>query len=246
MPASADAPGLTFGRVAGAYERTRPGYPPEAIDRAFAELALSSGSTILDLGAGTGKLTRILQARAAHVVPVEPDDRMRALLGHDALAGSAEAIPLPDASVDAVFAGEAFHWFDLSLALPEIVRVLRRHGGLAIVGNAWGEQLQPGLLPRPFAEELDEIWARFHPKDRVFPDRRRDLEQSPFGPLGTAEFEWETAISGRDLVDLQLTSSTPASIPDDEREAVAARAYPLMGEAYRLRVRTELWWTSLP
>jgi SAM-dependent methyltransferase len=238
-------PGTTFGRVAEAYERTRPGYPPAALDRAVAELELDHGSVVLDLGAGTGKLTRLLRERFDRVIPVEPDDEMRAYIGEEALAGNAEAIPLPDDAVDAVFVGEAFHWFDTARALPELERVLRRGGGLAIVANAWGEQVQPGLLPAPFKADLDRIWACFHQPDRVFPDWRNAFPETSFGPLGHAGFEWTVRISGRDLVDLQLTASTPATIADDERRAVAERAYLLVEPDYDLRVETELYWTRL-
>jgi len=235
--------GRAFGRVAEAYDRTRPGYPPEALDRATRELGLSADATVLDLAAGTGVLTRLLRQRFSHVVAVEPDDDMRAFV-EDALAGSAEAIPVDDASVDAVFVGEAFHWFDAPVALAEIARVLRG-GGLAVIANAWGEKLTPGLLPRQFADELDAIWARFHAPDRVFADWREAVAGSAFGPVGHAQFDWVARISGRDLVDLQLTASTPASIGDDERRAVAERAYPLMEDAYDMPVNTHLDWTRL-
>ena len=231
------APGRTFGRVADAYARTRPRYTPAALDRAIAELALEAGATVLDLGAGTGNLTRALRERFATVVAVEPDEEMRARFDGDALAGSAEEIPLPDGSVDAVFVGEAYHWFDHDRALPEIARVVRPGGGVGVLSRSWGEQEQPGLLPRPFAAELDAVWARFH-ADRRFPDLAAGLE-------GPVRFEETVPISGRDLVDLHLTASTPASIPDDEREAIAQRAYPLMDDRYDLRVVTALYWRLL-
>ena len=245
MPALAETRvGRTFGRVAAAYDRTRPGYPAAAIDRAVAELGLSTYAVVLDLAAGTGKLTRVLRDRFTDVVAVEPDDEMRAYLP-GALAGSAEAIPLADDSVDAVFVGEAFHWFDAPRALAEIARVLRPGGGIAVVGNEWGEGRQPGVLPDPLKEDLDRIWARFHAPDVTFSDWRDALPGSPFGPLGHESFDWTVRISGRDLVDLQLTASTPASIEDEERRAVAERAYPLVEPEYELRVHTDLYWARL-
>ncbi len=231
-------PGQTFGRVAEAYARTRPPYPPAAIERAAHELGLTRESTVLDLAAGTGNLTRSLRDVFAHVIAVEPDAGMRAQFDGEVFAGSAEAIPLPDGSVDAVFVGEAFHWFDFERALAEIRRVAR---GLAVLNRSWGETEQPGLLPPAFWTELEEVWRRFHGRRRgEFPDWR-DVVQ-PHGPL---RFEQTVRISGRDLADLHLTASTPASIPDDERAAIAERAYPLMDEAYDLRVVTELYWRGV-
>jgi SAM-dependent methyltransferase len=232
-------PGRTFGRVADAYARTRPRYQPAAIDHAADALGLDAGATVLDLGAGTGTLTRALRERFARVLAVEPDEGMRARFDGEILAGSAEEIPLADGSVDAVLVGEAYHWFDHTRALPEIARVVRPGGGLAVLSRSWGEQEQPGLLPRSFAADLDEVWARFHAGRGAFPDLTADLE-------GPVRFEETIGISGRDLVDLHLTASTPASIPDDEREAIAERAYPLMNAMYEIRVVTVLYWRLLP
>jgi SAM-dependent methyltransferase len=228
-------PGETFGRVAEAYARTRPPYPRAAVERAAHELGLTRDATVLDLAAGTGNLTRSLREHFARVIAVEPDAGMRAQFAGEVLVGSAEAIPLADGFVDAVFAGEAFHWFDAARALAEIRRVGR---GLAVLSRSWGEIEQPGLLPPPLWAELDEIWRRFHAGPRAdFPDWRDTVR-----PEGPARFEEAVRISGCDLVDLHLTGSTPASIPDEEREAIAQRAYPLMEDEYDLRVTTELYW----
>jgi SAM-dependent methyltransferase len=234
-------PGRTFGRVAEAYDRTRPAYGAAALDRAASLLELDPGGTVLDLAAGTGKLTSALRDRFARVIAVEPDDAMRAYIAGESLAGSAEAIPLADDAVDGVFVGEAFHWFDWEPALAEIQRVVRPDGGLAVVARSWGEQEQPGLLPEAFKADLDEIWARFHPAVREFPDWVAIAALS-----GPERFVDTVRLSGRDLVDLHLTASTPASIAPDERAAIAARAYPLMARAYDLRVVTQLYWRSFP
>src|SRR5213078_1772929 len=116
-----------------------------------------------DLAAGTGRLTKELRRRFADVVAVEPDERMRAV-HRTALAGSAEAIPLDAASVDAVFVGEAFHWFDPEVAIPEVVRVLRPRGGLAIVSTHWWETEPP--LPGAALEVLSEPYERSRPQRR--------------------------------------------------------------------------------
>ena len=242
MPALAEAVlGLTFGRVAEAYDRTRPAYAPEPVERAASKLGLERDATVLDLGAGTGKLTSALRARFGRVLAVEPDDAMRAYIDGDVLAGSAEAIPLGEHAVDAVFVGEAFHWFAWERALAEIARVVRPGGGLAVLARSWGEQEQPGLLPRAFGDDLDEIWARFHRDRREFPDWIAIADLA-----GPERFVDVVRISGRDLVDLHLTASTPASIDDAERAAIGARAYPLMAPEYDLRVVTELYWRTMP
>jgi SAM-dependent methyltransferase len=235
LPASAEGvPGRTFGRVAESYARTRPPYARAVIDRAAAELGLGSGASVLDLAAGTGNLTRTLRACFAHVLAVEPDGDMRAHFDGDVRDGTAESIPLPDAAVDAVFVGEAFHWFDHRRALAEIRRVGR---GLAVLMRSWGEQEQPGLLPARVRDDLDAVWARFHEPGRTFPDWREVLAAD-----GDVELVETVRISGRDLVDLHLTGSTPASIPDEERDAIARRAYPLMDAWYDMRVLTHLYW----
>ena len=118
------------------YERGRPGYSGDAVD----VVGVPASSSVLDLGAGTGKLTRVLLTRFARVSAVEPADAMRLRLAElcpdaEAFAGSAEEISLPDASVDAVFSAESFHWFDGERALAEIARVLRPSGALALMWN---------------------------------------------------------------------------------------------------------------
>jgi SAM-dependent methyltransferase len=134
--------GSSFGSVAAAYAEHRPGYPAAAVRWCVAPVGRDIGSLrVLDLGAGTGKLTAALAELAAEVTAVEPDPAMLEELGRGlpsvrALAGSAEQIPLPDASVDAVLCGQSMHWFDLSRALPEIARVLVPGGTLGALWNS--------------------------------------------------------------------------------------------------------------
>ena len=128
-----------FARSVDAYERARPEYPPEAIAWLAEELDLRPGRTVVDLAAGSGKLSRPLAALGCEVIAIEPVAEMRAAIGPTARAldGTAEAMPLPDDSADAVTVGQAFHWFDGPKALVEIERVLRPGGGraLALVWN---------------------------------------------------------------------------------------------------------------
>jgi SAM-dependent methyltransferase len=133
-----------FDRAAADYERGRPGYPQEAIDLLATELEFGAGSIVVDLAAGTGKLTRGLIMTGAHVVAVEPVPGMREQLVRlvpdaETLAGTAEAIPLADASADALLVAQAFHWFDTPAAAREIHRVLRPGGGLGVIWNVWDD-----------------------------------------------------------------------------------------------------------
>jgi ubiquinone/menaquinone biosynthesis C-methylase UbiE len=141
-----------FDHAVDDYERARPGFPAKAIEHLRDELGLQPGRTVLDLAAGTGKLTRQLVGTGARVVAVEPLANMRAALEQavpeaDALDGVAEEIPLPDGSVDAITIAHAVHWFDRERAFPEMHRVLRPGGAVAVLGNQrdHGSPLQEGI-----------------------------------------------------------------------------------------------------
>jgi SAM-dependent methyltransferase len=147
-----------FASVADAYERGRPEYPRAAIGALTAELGLAPEARVLDLAAGTGKLTRALVAAGLDVVAVEPQGPLRAALAGSVgeervLDGLAERIPLPDDSLDAVTVADAIHWFDHGPALAEIARVLRPGGGLAVLvtaadwsGASWADELGRMLM----------------------------------------------------------------------------------------------------
>lgn len=193
-----------FARVADEYHRGRPGYPPEAIAWLLAPLQARGAEPldVLDLGAGTGKLTRALLEAGHRVVAVEPLAEMRAILAAQlpaaqTLAGTAEALPLEDHSVDAVTVGSAFHWFDRTAALTEIARVLRDPGVLGLLGNAfhtsqpWVAQVReilgPPALQRPghwpsteeLARDFEDVREREFPHvQRIDPARLRDLALS--------------------------------------------------------------------
>jgi SAM-dependent methyltransferase len=232
--------GLSFGNVAETYHRVRPPYSASLLDRAQEALALGAHASVLDLAAGTGRLTAELRRRFAEVAAVEPDERMRAVHG-EALAGSAEAIPLADASVDAVFVGEAFHWFDPAAAIPELVRVLRPRGGLAIVSTHWWETEPP--LPEPALAPLSEPWERSQPLRR--PPWDDAFASSPFEPLRYEEDEEELTVTPDELLAMYSTTSSLAALPAGERDALFARVRPLLEGPYRLPLRHELVWTRL-
>lgn len=189
---------LSFGAAAEDYDRHRPGYPIEAV----AWATPPAPARVVDLGAGTGILTRTLLATGHEAVPVEPDDGMRAQLarstgGRAALAGSAEGIPLPDASVDGVVAGQAYHWFDRERAHREIARVLRPGGVFATLWNIRDDSV-------PWVAELTAIAdaARGY---RGADDHVPGSFGPRFGSLERAEFPHATIHTPGSLVELMKT-----------------------------------------
>jgi SAM-dependent methyltransferase len=246
-----EAPPDAFGRAAREYELGRPEWPAELLDRIIADLGMRPDAAVLDLGAGTGKLTRALVPRFERVVGVEPDDAMRELLeevvpGAESRAGSAEAIPLGEAEVDAVFSAEAFHWFASFETLGEIVRVLRPGGGLIVLWNIPLEHAAVG-------EEADAVIDEAHSRGgtpglpRVLSGQwRRPIADAGFEELREAELERELVSDREGWIANLLSVSSIAVQPDDERAAFAARLQELVppGELRR-RVKTVAYWTRL-
>jgi SAM-dependent methyltransferase len=165
---------------------------------------------------------------------------MRALHG-TALAGSAEAIPLGGQSVDAVFVGEAFHWFDTAAAIGELARVLRPRGGLAIFWTHWWETEPP--LPERALELLREPYQRFAAQRNPPWDDRFD--ESPFEPLRYERLEEAIVVEPDSLLELYSTTSSLAAIQREERDAIFAAVRPLLAGPYRLPLKHELTWTRL-
>lgn len=209
---------LSFGEEAAAYERGRPSYPPEAIDWLLQEGARN----VLDLGAGTGKLTVRLVERGLDVIAVDPIPEMlevlsRSLPDTPALLGSAEDIPLPDDSVDSVLVAQAWHWFDPERAVKEVARVLRPGGRLGLVWNTRDERLG-------WVKDLGSIVG--HEED---PFSRRVTLPHPFAGVERQQFEWTSYLTPRALIDLVASRSycitSPAAVRsktlDQVRELLA-------------------------
>jgi SAM-dependent methyltransferase len=203
----------SFETVAHEYERHRPDYPPEAITWAAEVLALPADARVLDVGAGTGKLTRVLVAAGFDVAAVEPGgamlDQLRlAVPEAEAHEAPAEQIPLPEESADAAFAAQAFHWFDRERALAELQRVLRPGGGLVLVWNWWDER-------DPMQKELGELVGYGGHE----PYREEELPAAPwFREVRRTTVETVMDSSPDALVGYLSTASGFLVASDEERE----------------------------
>jgi SAM-dependent methyltransferase len=203
----------SFELVADVYERARPGYPSEAVAWIAERLGLRPGRTVLVRGAGTGKLTRALLDTGARVIAIEPGDAMRAELeraapGAEALRGSAEDIPLPNASVEAIAVGQAFHWFRHDVAIPELHRVLRPGGGVALLWNSRDPDA-------PLHQEIGKLIEPFVPPDRPDSEEWAQLleESELFGPLEERRFSFVQELDADMLTERIASVSFVAAAP---------------------------------
>jgi SAM-dependent methyltransferase len=232
---------LGFGRAADVYERGRPDYPADAIVFLGERLDLRPGRTVVDLAAGTGKLTRLLVPTGADVIAVEPIAEMRAKIADvRVLEGTAEAIPLPDASADAVTVAQAFHWFRFRDALTEIHRVLRPGGGLALIWNVRDER-------EPIHAAVSAILL---PLEHDVPRRHRHpwlevLDESGlFTPAEKATFLHEQLVDEDGLVERFMSVSFVAAADAEVRADVEARLRALArdtGTPVRLPYVTDVY-----
>ena len=218
-----------FQAGAAAYEAARPGYPDAAIQLLVDELGVGTGSRVCDLAAGTGKLTRRLVELGATVTAVEPVEAMRSQLdaavrGATSVDGTAEAIPLPDGSIDVVTVAQAFHWFDAPVALAEIARVLRPGGSLVILWNERDETT-------PWVAEMSRL-IRWH--ERTV-SRYQHVEwagvvagSSLFTALEESAVSWEQPMTRDVLADRVRSISYIAAMPTSDRERLAAEVTALV------------------
>jgi SAM-dependent methyltransferase len=213
------AQAASFGAAAAEYERGRPTYPEQAVD-----WLLPAGTPkVLDLGAGTGKLTRALVERSLPVVAVEPSDGMREQLhrvlpGVRALPGTAEQIPLSDAAVDAVLVAQAWHWVDPARAVPEVARVLRPGGRLGLLWNIRDVSVD-------WVAELDEI---LHPS-ATEQDMKSEHPQvgPPFAPIERFDVRWEQPLRRSEVLDLVASRSYVITLSPAARGALLTRVVAL-------------------
>ncbi|TGD99832.1 class I SAM-dependent methyltransferase [Methylobacterium nonmethylotrophicum] len=236
-PAAADG----FSAGAETYASGRPDYPAALTAWLRDGLRLGPGRSAADLGAGTGKFTALLAATGAAVAAIEPVEAMRARLaaslpGVTALAGSAEAMPLPDASLDAIVCAQAFHWFATPAALAEIRRVLKVGGRLGLVWNVRDEAT-------PWVRALTAI-MNAHEGDapRYHTGAWRTVFPAPgFGPLHEAAFpHGHTGTSEQVILDRTLSVSFIAALPEAERARVTQEVRYLIARTPDLAGRAEV------
>jgi ubiquinone/menaquinone biosynthesis C-methylase UbiE len=231
MGARVKAEALGFDANAAAYERARPGYPAEAVAHIVAHARIGPGRRVLDLAAGTGKLTRLLVASGADVVAVEPVVAMRetltaALPDVEVRDGTAERIPLADSSVDVVTVAQAFHWFDAPVALAEMRRVLRTAGGLVLLWNTrdrshdWVRAFGDLLIDGPHLERPYDWYYEIDYAAVV-------AAAAGFSAAEVWEHAWEQPCDEDLLVARAESVSVVGTLPAAERAAVLNRVRSL-------------------
>lgn len=250
--ADRDELSTSFGAAASAYQSGRPDYPREAVDWLLepvrsAERALR----VADAGAGTGKLTRTIVETGADVVAIDPDPEMLAALrenvhGVPTFVGTAERMPLPDASVDALLLGQAWHWADPDLGAVEASRVLRSGGVLGLVWNIRDES-------EPWVRRLTEVMHGSHAEQMIADGGPRVGE--PFGALEKRTWRWTRTITRDALLDLAASRSYVITAPAPERARILAEVAELFDaqrrrehgvEVAELPYRTEAFRTIRP
>jgi SAM-dependent methyltransferase len=217
----------SFGPVAGIYDRGRPDYPAAALDW----LLPAGRPRVVDLGAGTGKLTRQIRDRGLDVTAVDPSEGMLEQLGRSvpgvrAVRGRAEKIPLPAGSADAVLVAQAWHWVDEAQAVPEVARVLAPGGRLGMLWNV---------------RDGGAGWVRR--LDEIIGNRDRSSDEAvvlgpPFGPVERRRFPWVHTVAPEMLIDLVASRSAVILLPGDERAALLGEVRKLMATHPSLVGRT--------
>lgn len=240
-----------FQAVAWEYERARPDYPAEAVDRLIQDLEVGRAARVLDIGAGTGKLTRMLVPTGARLVGLDPVDAMRRTLastvpGVSVVGGTAEALPFADEAFDAVVAAQAFHWFDGEAALEEVRRVLKPSGRLGLLWNLRDES-------EPWVARLTEIVDRYEsgaPRERTGRWRQAFSASTSFGTLHRLRFRHQQYLDRDGLVDRVASMSFIAILPPDRHRQVMEEVRRLADEfadhrgELLLPHNTDLYWCA--
>jgi SAM-dependent methyltransferase len=249
------AAAVGFGRQAASYSKVRPSYPDAVMETLAGAAGLAGGARVCDLAAGTGILTKQLVDAGYDVVAVEPVAAMRAELSAgvdvEVIDGTAEAIPLPDASVDAVTVGQAFHWFDPQPALAEIARVLRPGGVLCMVWNArdedvdwmnqWGDVVAEAGGGRPYQDHRELLW-----EDVV-------AESGRFEPLEHREVPHDQTGGPELIIERTRSTSFIAALPPDRHQHALDEVATLLAthpdtrgrDQLTIPYKTQIYWCHL-
>jgi len=243
------APANAFGPAAGDYERGRPTYPPAVVALLAERLGAGPGARVLDLAAGTGKLTRLLAETGAITTAVEPVPGMRAQFAAAVpdvavVDGTAEAIPFPDAAFDLVTVAQAFHWFRFDEALAEIRRVLVPGGALAIIFNE-RDTSEPWVARWNAAIEWHaRTIARYQATDWSDVLARGGLDQ-----IGSTVSTWAEPMTSARLAERVRSVSYVSELPVDEQQVLVDRVVALVAgrdEPFPVPYRTHVWWARRP
>lgn len=244
---------LGYQRAAADYERVRPSYPTRALAVLADALDLRPGRRVAEVGAGTGKFTRLLALTGAQVVALEPVAAMRTTLAEllpqvEVVEGLAEATCLPDGAVDAVVAAQAWHWFDPAAALSEVERITHRRGRLGLVWNTLDETV-------PWVAEYSKIYRQWR-TDAVPGHRdglwRRFFDEVPGWTPLSAEHVPNPYVTDREgVLGQALTSSVISTLDSESRaqvrrelEAVLDRHAESRGDRIEIPYVTDLYWTA--
>ena len=239
-----------FDDAAEAYDRSRPSYPPEALDWFVERLRLRPGARVADLAAGTGIFTQLLEPLGARLVAAEPVAGMRAQLRRrvptvPTVAAPAEAMPFASASLDAVTVAQAFHWFDVAAATAELRRVLRVGGRLGLLWNARDRR----------EEWVDRVWSVMDRVEKHAPWRdhdhrstrdphvRRDDvigDAAGFAPVDAATFHHVQVLPPAGVLDRVRGVSHVAVLPIEQRDAVLTEVASILATHPETRGRSEL------
>ncbi len=228
-----------FASDAERYEHGRPGYPPQAVAWLVDRLDLDSSSTVLDVAAGTGKLTRLLRAADLDVTAVEPVAKMSEVLRRitpdvPIVKATAEHLPFCDGSVDAITVAQALHWFDTEKTWTEFARVIRSSGGVGLIWNARDRSVS----------WVDEVWAIMDGVEKQAPWRDHDRPvgfafggaAAAYGTIECEEFSQEVTVSPDAMVDRVASVSHVAVLPDRERREVLEAVRATLPESDELVV----------
>ena len=249
-----------FADVAEAYDRGRPGYSPEAVDSLVRELGLKPSSVVIDLAAGTGKLTADLTRRFTRVIAIEPLAEMRAHIAQTApaaqtLDATAERMPVPDGSANAVFVGQAFHWFDGRRALDEIARVLGIGAGLGLLWNTTPWERRETAWFALLDDLVGQSGADLSVMHRHDSGRWRDAfdHQRRFARLSEAVFDNTQRMSREEFLANLTSRSYVARLDRDARDHLLGETEALLrrddapvdGSSVVVPMRTHIYWTQL-